>query len=69
MVTAVASGAPGNLQKQLMLLGLQPCADRRTLAEVQKQTQFITKIGEYAKQGMIVRKYYREYSYLYRITI
>ena len=48
-------GSPGNLQKQLMLLGLQPCADRRALAEVQKQTQLITEIGEYAKEGMIAR--------------
>ncbi len=38
-----------------MLLGLQPCADRRALAEVQKQTQLITEIGEYAKEGMIAR--------------
>ncbi len=48
-------GSPGNLQKQLMLLGLQPCADRCALAEVQKQTQLTTEIGEYAKKGMIAR--------------
>ena len=32
---------------------MQPRADRRALAEVQKQTQLITEIGEYAKKGMI----------------
>ena len=31
----------------------EPRADRRALAEVQKQTQLITEIGEYAKKGMI----------------